>query len=242
VAEKRPAGLLPRLYEWECRQVLGRTVQDVGFWLQVARSAPAGTMVLELACGTGRVTLPLAAAGVEIVGLDIDGAALAVACERRGAAAWPLLLAADMRRFALHQRFGAVIVPYNSFQLLADPADATACLRASLEHLAPGGTFALEVTDFQAGATRDEVPEEVVGRGELDGEPITLSGSLTHDRRRRLSRYRRRFVTERWTVTDEVVLRSYQADELAETLGGAGLVVARCWREGPVTRVAATAG
>jgi SAM-dependent methyltransferase len=231
--------LPPQLYEWECREVLGRTDQDVGFWLQVARSAPAGTEVLELACGTGRVTLPLAAAGVDAVGIDIDPAALTLARARRGAAAWPLLVAADMRSFALRRRFGAVIIPYNSFQLLTDPADAAACIAAVSDHLAPAGTFAFEVTDFQAGATRDEVPEEVVGRGDLDGEPITLSGSLTHDRRRRLSRYRRRFVAAGWVVKDEVVLRSYRPDELESLLGAAGLAPTHWWKEGPTTRVVA---
>ncbi len=162
--------LRARLYEWECREILGRADQDVGFWLGIARSAPPEAPgVLELACGTGRVTLPLAAAGCEMVGLDIDVGALEVARERRGGAQWPLLVAADMRRFTLHRRFGAVVIPYNSFQLLVQPADAASCLRTVVDHLAPGGTFALEVTDFQAGAERAEVAEEVLGTGELDG-------------------------------------------------------------------------
>jgi SAM-dependent methyltransferase len=234
--------LPPRLYDWECREVLGRTDQDVGFWLDVARSAPAGTAVLELACGTGRVTLPLALAGIEVVGLDIDPAALAVARRRRDAAAgsWPLLVAADMRRFALRRRFGAVIIPYNSFQLLTDAVDAAACLATVSDHLAPAGTFALEVTDFQDGATRDEVPEELVAAGQLDGEPITLSGSLAHDRRHRRSRYRRRFATADWVVTDEVVLRSYRPDELESVLEAAGLASGQWWQDGAVTRVVAT--
>jgi SAM-dependent methyltransferase len=234
--------LPPDLYEWECREVLGRTDQDVGFWLEMARSAPPGTEVLELACGTGRVTLPLAAAGLEILGLDIDPAALAVARRRRGAARWPLLVGADMRNFALRRRFGAVIIPYNSFQLLTDPADATACLAGVGAHLARAGSFALEVTDFQAGALEDAVAEEIIGTAGLDGEPVTLYGALYHDRPGRLSRYRRRFVGRDWTVTDEVVLRSYAAGELGAVLHRAGLSIERQWRHGAVTRVLAGAG
>ena len=52
------------LYDWECREVLGRTDQDVEFWLDVVGDAPPGP-VLELACGTGRVTIPLAAGRVD---------------------------------------------------------------------------------------------------------------------------------------------------------------------------------
>src|SRR6185503_17983108 len=53
-------------YDWENAQTLGR--RDVAFWTRIASRA-AGP-VLELGCGTGRVTIPLARAGVEIVGVD----------------------------------------------------------------------------------------------------------------------------------------------------------------------------
>ena len=53
-------------YDWENAQTLGR--RDVPFWRRVASGA--GGPVLELGCGTGRVSLPLARAGVELVGID----------------------------------------------------------------------------------------------------------------------------------------------------------------------------
>lgn len=225
------------LYDWECREVLGRTIQDVAFWLDVVNDASIGGRVLELACGTGRVTLPLAAAGVEVTGLDCDPAALAVAGRGRGTATWPRLVAADMRRFTLHGQFAAVIVPYNSFQLLTEAADADACLAAVAEHLAPGGTFALEVTDFQAGANREEVPDQFIACAPFDGEALTLSGSLNHDLTGRVSRYSRRFIADGWEFADEIVLRSYRRDELQAVLQAAGFTARRWWADGPVTRV-----
>src|SRR6476646_3848337 len=53
-------------YDWENARTLGR--RDVPFWRRVALQAKG--RVLELGCGTGRVTLPLAKAGVPIVGVD----------------------------------------------------------------------------------------------------------------------------------------------------------------------------
>ena len=53
-------------YDWENAQTVGR--RDVPFWRAVA--ATAGGPVLELGCGTGRVSLPLARAGVQLVGID----------------------------------------------------------------------------------------------------------------------------------------------------------------------------
>src|SRR5215208_1494533 len=76
-------------YDWENARTLGR--RDVPFWerlaLQTVTAAPPSRQrVLELGCGTGRVTFPLARAGVSIVGVDRSEAMLARAQNRRRAA------------------------------------------------------------------------------------------------------------------------------------------------------------
>ena len=55
-----------RFYDWENARTLGR--RDVPFWRRIATEA--GGRVLELGCGTGRITLPLARAGAKITGID----------------------------------------------------------------------------------------------------------------------------------------------------------------------------
>lgn len=57
-----------------------RDRRDVGFFVAMARQA--GGPVLELGCGTGRVLIPTARAGVEIVGLDVSAPMLAVCREK----------------------------------------------------------------------------------------------------------------------------------------------------------------
>jgi SAM-dependent methyltransferase len=235
--------LSARLYEWECAHVLGRTDQDVAFWVEVAKTAPGPC--LELACGTGRVSVPLAEAGVDVVGLDRDATMLTLATRRQsGLRRLPdqqraQFVAGDMRRFALHRRFGAVLIPYNSIQLLTEQDDQRACLTVAAEHLLEGGVIGLEVTDFQQGASLIAVDDEVLYRGWLGEDRVTLIGSLTHDLGRRISRYRRRFVSSAWTREDEATIRSLDQAELGDLLSGAALAPLQWWRAGAVTRVVA---
>src|SRR2546425_3012707 len=65
-------------YDWENARTLGR--RDVPFWRRLASSAEG--RVLELGCGTGRVSLPLARSGVRLVGVDRSAAMLARAGRR----------------------------------------------------------------------------------------------------------------------------------------------------------------
>jgi SAM-dependent methyltransferase len=127
---------------------LGRSadaMDDVAFYVELAKQAAArGEAVLELGCGTGRVTIPIAQAGVEVVGLDNAPAMLDVARRKAAAAGVDVRwVTADMRTFRLEQRFGLVIIPFRSFLHMLTDADQQACLSRVYEHLLPGGRFAL---------------------------------------------------------------------------------------------------
>jgi len=120
-------------------------MHDVPFYVELAReAAQKGQAVLELGCGTGRVTIPIAEAGVDVVGVDNARAMLDVARRKAGSAGvhvrW---VTADMAAFQLEQRFGLVIIPFRSFLHLLTEAEQLACLRCVYEHLLPGGRFAL---------------------------------------------------------------------------------------------------
>jgi len=207
------------LYDWELAHVAVRRgrCEDLGFYSALA--AGTGGAVLELACGTGRLTAPLGA-----VGLDIDAAMLGAA-RKRGARH---LVRADMRRFSLARRFALVAIPYNSLQLLLEDDDIVACLRCAGSHLRPGGVLGLEVTDFQHGAVRASVAAERLGHA--DG--VTLHGALVHDFSSRVTTYYRRFEEGGEALVDHVHLRCLGHAELEDLLGRAGLAVTNVAREG----------
>ena len=120
-------------YDWENARTVGR--RDVSFWqrLAVAQEGP----VLELGCGTGRITLPVARAGAHIVGIDRSVPMLKRARRRLRRARLPVrLLRGDIRAlpFARRFRFDLVMAPYGILQSHAGPRRAL--VRAGVAHLA----------------------------------------------------------------------------------------------------------
>ncbi len=104
-----------------------------------------GGPVLELGVGTGRVALPLAKDGHEVVGVDRSRAMLARARQRARAARTKLaLVESDMRTFALERTFPLIVIPFNTFLVLT-PEERWACLARCREHLAPVGRLAIDV-------------------------------------------------------------------------------------------------
>jgi SAM-dependent methyltransferase len=125
-------------YEYE----YGTLTIDLDFYLEEARAAQPP--VLELACGTGRVTLPIARAGVPVVGVDSSVEMLARARQKSSGDDLPLRwVQADMREFELEERFGLAIIPARSFLHLLDPGDHVRALENIRTHLRPGGRLAL---------------------------------------------------------------------------------------------------
>jgi SAM-dependent methyltransferase len=125
-----------------------RERRDVQFFVDEAKAC-AGE-VLEIGCGTGRVLLPTARAGVRITGLDASAAMLeecrrSVAKEPDEVRARISLHTGDMRSFNLGRRFDLVTLPFRPFQHLVDVPEQTGCLRCIHSHLNAGGKLVLDV-------------------------------------------------------------------------------------------------
>lgn len=118
---------------------------DVAFYVSLARAVMPP--VLEVGCGTGRVTIAVARAGVPVVGLDRSDAMLAVARRRGGALPAIRWIRGDVREFVWPERFGLAFIPHRTFQHLLTPADQRAALARLHHHLVPGGLLALNITN-----------------------------------------------------------------------------------------------
>ena len=123
-----------------------------------------GGRVLELACGTGQLLVPIAEQGMRCTGIDLSAPMLRAARDRaRGAGVEVGLHQADMRSFALGERFGLVFVARNSWLHLHEADEFLRCLARVRAHLEEEGVFALDLfVPNPATLTRDPSERHLV--------------------------------------------------------------------------------
>ena len=212
-------------YDWENAQTVAR--RDVAFWQRLA--AAQDGKVLELGCGTGRISVPVARHGVDLIGIDRSAPMLAHAQRRlrRLRDRLPRLIRGDIRRlpFRPATRFALVMAPYGILQSLTKESDLRATLASVHRVLRRGGLFGIDLVP--------DLPQwsEYSGRTSLAGRRgktthLTLVESVRQDRRRRLTIFDQEYVerrgrqrrTHRFTLT----FRTLSVRQMTERLDKAG--------------------
>lgn len=216
-------------YNWENAQTLGR--RDLSFWLRMTGAVEG--QVLELGCGTGRVTMPLAHEGVHVVGVDRSGEMLGrarrrVARQRRGAR--PGLVRADIRALPFPGgSFPMVMAPYGVLQSLLSERDLKATLREVGRVVEHDGIFALElVADLPAwGEYSKRV--SLKGRRTPGGSQITLIESVRQDAPNGLTIFDQEFVERRGRAVRRrafaLTFRTLSVPQMSRRLLAAGFEV-----------------
>ena len=133
-------------YDWENAQTLDR--RDVTFWKAMAGRASGP--ILELGCGTGRVTIPVARTGARIIGVDRSVEMLGHAVKRTRrmhSGLRPAWLLGDIRYlpFRTSAQFDLVMAPYGILQSLVSESDLKATLASVHRVLARGGIFGVDL-------------------------------------------------------------------------------------------------
>jgi len=112
----------------------------------------AGSPVLELACGTGRILIPIAEAGISIVGLDLAPSMLKIAQQKISRLSPDVqarieIIKGDMKDFSLGRKFNLIMIPYRSFLYLLTVEEQKQALRCIRDHLSEGGHLILNFFD-----------------------------------------------------------------------------------------------
>lgn len=218
------------------------TPQDVPFYQTLIPSPQAD--VLELGCGTGRVTLPLAAHCRFIHGIDLSPAMIQLCRDKLAQAHLPAnrvaVTVGDITNFRLGRRFDLIIAPFRVLQNLEADAQVDGLFRCIGLHLAPGGTCVLNV--FKPFMGPDELQTRWVSPEErLEWETPFAGGKLAcYDRRPRVDEQRgvlypepvyRRYAGS--TLQEEVVLhlvmRCYWPETFASLVAAHGFQIVNRW-------------
>jgi SAM-dependent methyltransferase len=160
--------------------------EDVPFYLAEARRISPGPVV-ELAVGTGRIAVPIAAEGIRVIGVDSSAGMLEVCreqAESAGVTGLVELRLGDLRAPPVSERVELVICPFRSYLHLRTDEERLEALRAARELLVPGGRLVFDV--FAPGD--DDIAEtdgrwlerepEIFERADWDTDTRTLTLSV----------------------------------------------------------------
>lgn len=139
---------------------------DLRLWHDLARRA--GAPVLDVGSGTGRVSLDLARAGVEVIALDSDAELIGTLRMRAGNLPIKAIVA-DAREFPVEHPVPLVIVPMQTVQLLGGADGRRAFLRGARAAVADGGTVAMAIADIRDGVLPESDALPMPDMREIDG-------------------------------------------------------------------------
>ena len=120
---------------------------EVDFYRNLLAQSPLvkAHRVLELAFGTGRVSLALAKEGFHITGLDLSPEMVEKARTKSVGMPKVQWIHGDMRSFELGTQYGCVLIPAHSFHFMITPEDQLQCLAQIQKHLVPGGLLVIHL-------------------------------------------------------------------------------------------------
>jgi len=134
---------IARLYDPWSRSV----TEDVSFYVEQAELVAPGPIV-ELAVGTGRIAVPIAAAGISVIGVDSSSGMLEICRERAEVAGVGDLVDlrfGDLQEPPVSERVALVICPFRSYLHLHTDEERLGALLAARELLVPGGRLVFDV-------------------------------------------------------------------------------------------------
>lgn len=200
---------------------------DIGWYRQLALAA-AGP-VLELGCGSGRILLPLLAAGVDIVGVD-RSLPMLQQLRRDAGVLQPRIARMDLNALALRAQFALILAPYSLITYLTTPASVDQLLDALRSLLRADGQLVLDafipqpVSSFED-FRRDYLRPHAGGTLERAKRIRALADGCNRIERRYTLRDAAGAETECFTTVD--VIRPYAADTLRTALTRQGYRIVR---------------
>ncbi len=211
----------------------GNTDATVDFIYDLA----AGGKTLELAIGTGRIGLPLAARGLPVSGIEASDKMVAKLREKPGGADIPVVIG-DMADVAMDGSFDHIFLVFNTLFNLTSQAAQIRLFQNVAKRLAPGGTFLIEtyVPDFSH--FRDG---QMLKTKQLDMKSLWIEAA-THDRAAQIIEFQRVRITPQGMRLVPLVMRYAYPPEIDLMAMNAGLTLVNRYADWDKSEFTATSG
>lgn len=174
-----------RFYDWEFKLFCNEQQKDVRLWLKLAEKY--GDPLLELACGSGRITLPLAQKGYQISAVDNSTAMLQILESNIANFNNIKVDNADMTDFNFKTKFSFAFISYSSFQQLLEKQEQIKCLNKIHSHLKINGILGLDIgTHICEGKDQLEYRHLYTAEYPLNRSTVSMFTSYKTDDRNRI--------------------------------------------------------
>ncbi len=209
---------------------------------QWARSL--GGPLLDLACGTGRMALRMAALGYQVTGVDITPEMIAWARQKAASQGFSIeWVVADARAFHLQKQFSLIYILENAFQFFLTREDQEAMLACVREHLLPEGRFLFETRNPNARNLQQVRHPGGDTYATPDGGQLVVTEEQCYDPMTQIQHYTRHLTfLQPGGKRDEkklrVALRYVYPQELEALLHYNGFQIRTCygnWQQEPLT-------
>jgi len=201
------------------------TQQDLPFYLDSIDKY--GEPILELACGTGRLTIPIQKKGYSITGVDISEGMVSEARKKAQEKKIDINIhLADIRNFDLKGKFPLIILPFNSICHLHDYDSIFSCLKCVKKHLTDDGRFIVDVFNpsFEH-LTRDKDTRTPIGEFALNDQKVNITETNIYNRSSQINYIRWHHDTDGIETTEDLNMRMFYPQELDNYLKFSGFKI-----------------
>lgn len=216
------------IYDATLYDGLNTSLPDLPFykaWLPKNKHAK----ILELCCGTGRLTLPIARDGYDIWGVDYTPSMLERAkIKASGAGLAIRFIEADIRALDLQEKFDFIFIPFNSIHHLYKNEDLFNTLEGVKQHLAKGGLFLLDCfnPDIRYMVESEKEQKVIAGYTGGDGREVLIKQTMRYENATQINRIRwHYFINGKFHSVQPMDMRLFFPQELDSYLERAGFHV-----------------
>ena len=216
------------IYDADIYDGLNTFLSDLQFYKKWLPKNPE-TKILELCCGTGRLTIPIAKDGYSICGVDYTPSMLEQAKMKAAEAKLVInFIEADIRILDLQEQFDLIFIPFNSIHHLYRNQDLFHTLRCVRNHLKTGGLFLLDCfnPNIQYIAQNENIQAVIAEYTTNDGRDVLIQQTMHYESATQINRIEwHYFINGKFHSIQNLDMRMFFPQELDSYLERAGFNV-----------------